>query len=229
MLYKFYSLNDPFTNEIRYIGVTTLSVKARFAQHKCAANRDKPKTYVAKWFRSVVLKGELPIMHIVLIYECNDDSWESIEKSLIASHPNLTNIHEGGKGIAKGERILTSNSNKKPVVQIHPWKNIILKEYPSAYEAEMAVSNKTKDKISNVISQTCNGKHAYSFGYRWSYLDPIVFSPPLPYFFVYDNNNNLILEAPHKNAIRDKLTWLFNNYNSFTITKTLPTVSIEDD
>jgi len=219
MIYTFYSLSDPITNEVRYIGVTTLDAKQRFAQHKCSAlRRMEDQTHKTKWFRSLLKKGLVPILSILKVYECSDSSWESIEQELITSYPNLTNHHPGGQGIVKGNRN-TVNKCKK-VVKIHPWRDEILAEFNSAKEAEI-FEFKTN---TGVINQCVRGKHKHSNGFRWSYANPLVFPDKLPYLFLY-SGNQLIKSYPSKNDLRKDMTWIFDNFETFTITKNIPTIS----
>lgn len=220
MTYYFYSLNDPESNEVRYIGVTTYSLARRFAQHKSAANLNKDQTHKTKWFRSIMKKGLLPTINLIKSYVCDDNSWELIEQNLIKLYPNLTNHHSGGAGVILGERKRTSEINSKPVVKIHPWKNVILETYRSATIAEKQIlGNHT-----GVIGQTANGKHKHTAGYRWSFLDPLIFSPPLPYIFVY-SNGQLIKDYPSQNAFRADLSNLLKSYETFTVTNITPTFS----
>jgi len=65
MIYKFYSLSDPDTLEVRYIGVTTNTLSVRFQQHKSAAKKDKDYTHKTKWVKSLLNKNKLPIMTLL--------------------------------------------------------------------------------------------------------------------------------------------------------------------
>lgn len=234
--YVFYSLSDPVTKEVRYIGVTTSKLNVRYAQHKYnATNISRRTTPIAKWFYSLLNKGIAPTINIVSIFKDykNSNLWELIEQCLIKQHTNLLNLHEGGKGVVKGERKLTSIHNMKPTVQIHPWKDIILREFPSCSDAEVYISGKTKLKnsknkrISQVISQTCNGKHAHSFGYRWAYKNH-PFPPKLPHLFIY-NNSNLIAVLRKSTDLRLRYTKLLSQYSEITISKNFPTFSPKDN
>jgi len=221
MIYNFYSLNDPDTQEVRYIGVTTRSLKVRYAQHKSSALLNKDQTHKTKWFRSLMNKNKLPTINLLLIYECNDDSWENIEKDLISKYYNLTNHSLGGKGVVKGERLKTTRFNSRPVVKIHPWKDEILATYSSAAEAEKEHSGKK----TSVIHQTLKGLHKHSFGYRWSYLDPLVFSEPLPCYYLYINNKFYKDYLTKQDLLKDFRTLLNNENDTFFITKTIPSFS----
>lgn len=220
MKYRFYTLSDPDTLEVRYVGVTTNSLATRFAQHKYSTKRITDNTHKSKWFKSVMERGKLPIITKVKTYTCEDDSWELIEKELISSYTNLTNHHVGGKGVIKGERKRTTAFNNKPVVKIHPWKNIVLETYINCREAEVSQSG----KITGIISQTVNGKHTHAFGYRWSFAEPIKFPKPLKYYFLCVDGK-IIKEYSSKAAIREDFTRITNTYDVWGITTNIPSVS----
>lgn len=96
--YKIYSLNDPITNEIRYIGQTCQPLKTRLGEH---LRKLKNKTYKVNWIKSLIGNNLKPI--IVLIEEnlskedCNDLEIKYIRlyKEL---NPKLTNMTDGGEG-----------------------------------------------------------------------------------------------------------------------------------
>lgn len=163
--YKIYSLIDPITKEIRYIGVTSGYMSSRFSQHKYNSLKKNSQTYVAKWFRKVFYEhGKLPIMK--LIEECKKDQWEEREKYWIKFYKNLTNIREGGKGVVV-DRTKTSiersaEAHKKQIVQLDENWNFI-KEWESVKEASKSVRAKTSSSISNCIKNRSD----LCFGYRW--------------------------------------------------------------
>lgn len=222
MTYYFYTLCDPDTQEVRYVGVTTYSLRIRFQQHKSNAVKQKDQTHKTKWFRSLLNNGKLPVMNHIRTLECEDNSWEKLEKDLIKSYPNLTNHHVGGRGIVKGERLRTSNHNRIPIVKIHPWKDVIIDVYDSLTTAERALNS---GKQTGTINRTVAGLSAHSFGFRWSRIDPLKFSKPLPYFFVYINNK-FYKDYPSKQQLIEDLRVLTNDPDAnITITKTIPPVS----
>ena len=58
-----YTLNDPDTGDVRYVGQTDYP-SYRLAQHMNPSARDK-KTAKSKWVLSLVLVGKRPVMHII--------------------------------------------------------------------------------------------------------------------------------------------------------------------
>lgn len=221
MKYTFYTLSDPDTLEVRYVGVTTNKIEVRFAQHKSLAVKSRDQTHKTKWFKSILDEGKLPIISVIQTYTCEDDSWESIEKELISKYTNLTNHHCGGKGVIIGERLATTASNCISIVKIHPWKDEVISTYESIKQAESAHRGKSS---TGTINQTLKGKHYYSYGHRWSYANNIVFSPPLKYYFLCVNNV-IVKEYSCKARLRDDLTRIMNTYDCWKITTNIPSIS----
>jgi hypothetical protein len=91
-----YSLKDPETNEIRYIGKTT-NINTRLKAHITRSRHNK--YHSARWVQSVLKRGFRPI--IELVEECTEENWVEREKYWIAYYRelfDLTNILEGGDG-----------------------------------------------------------------------------------------------------------------------------------
>ncbi len=89
-----YSLIDPITNDIRYVGKTcNLEKRLRGHLKKCHIL----KYHSATWIKSLVDQGYIPIMKV--IEETNLENWEEREKywiKLYKEKHNLTNTNEGG-------------------------------------------------------------------------------------------------------------------------------------
>lgn len=100
---KIYSLKDPITNEIRYIGKTIQTLNTRLSKHvnTCFYRR----TYKECWIYSLFKKGKKPL--IELVEETTSFDWETREKYWIKFYEGkvkLTNLSEGGikGGFGKG-------------------------------------------------------------------------------------------------------------------------------
>ena len=92
-----YTLTDPLTNEIRYVGKTT-NPKRRFKQH---LNQAKEKNlYSKRWIQGLLEQGHEPIMTI--IEKINREQWRERERHWIEYYRDqgapLTNLSEGGQG-----------------------------------------------------------------------------------------------------------------------------------
>jgi group I intron endonuclease len=89
-----YSLTDPDTNEVRYIG-KTVNIKRRYYEHTKKPNEIKSNSHKCNWIKKLIDKNKLPIINI--IEECNDDNWEQRERYWISQFNNLTNGTDGGE------------------------------------------------------------------------------------------------------------------------------------
>ena len=98
---KIYALEDPETSEIRYIGLTATSLKARLGCH-LSPSAMSHKTYKNHWIKSLLKRGLKP--KIILIDEVPVDQLRAVEKlsrSLYIAQigARLTNLTDGGDGM----------------------------------------------------------------------------------------------------------------------------------
>ena len=90
-----YSLTDPITNQIRYVG-KTVNLEQRLYNHINHAKTMKYKRHVCYWVNSLLKQGKLPIMTV--LEEC-DINWQEREQYWIKQHKeNLCNHTLGGEG-----------------------------------------------------------------------------------------------------------------------------------
>jgi len=93
-----YILCDPCDGQVRYVGKAD-DVNRRMSLHLGLA-RKCHKTYCARWIRSLLLKGESPIVDV--IEEVAQGAWVEAEKRWIAYYRDsgapLTNMTVGGDG-----------------------------------------------------------------------------------------------------------------------------------
>ena len=93
-MYIIYSLIDPITNEVRYIGQTLLlRQKKRLYEHVKYAH--KGKTHSSCWIRKLIRCGETPIMNVIEVV--SKDNVNDREKYWIKQFDNLTNLTDGGQ------------------------------------------------------------------------------------------------------------------------------------
>lgn len=150
--FEVYALLDPENQEVRYVGITSSGIKARYAQHKNASLKLQKGTRVCKWFKSIFDKGLTP--ELKLLEECDESNWEEREIHWINQYKNLTNQLPGGKGVFI-DRLSTSiersaNAHKKAIVQLTSDFKLI-KIWPSITEATKALGLKSKGSILNSI------------------------------------------------------------------------------
>jgi hypothetical protein len=95
--FEIYTLSDPRTLRARYVGVTHLGEKVRYAQHLRQAVKGKAR--LQNWIRSLLRLGEKPI-YLALEYG-SGDGWRDRERFWIACHRkfcDLVNGTDGGDG-----------------------------------------------------------------------------------------------------------------------------------
>ena len=93
-----YTLIDPFSNQVRYVGIT-FRKKARMREHISRA-KTGGKTYRDCWIRSLLRKGCHPLYHVVATGQ--GEGWQEAERQWIAFYrplAQLTNLTEGGEGM----------------------------------------------------------------------------------------------------------------------------------
>lgn len=106
-----YTISDPNTNLVRYVGKTKDPV-ARFRKHLT----EKNKTLKCQWIKHILKIGAKPTFSI--IDECANHEWEQKEKMYIllfkSVGANLTNQMPGGEGGAtmKGRKLTKEQSQK---------------------------------------------------------------------------------------------------------------------
>jgi group I intron endonuclease len=144
-----YTLSDPITNEIRYVGKTKNSLTTRMYQHIRDSLYNGTNSYKKAWIKGLILKGMLPIieeLEIVLNHNC----WKQSEQYWIAQLKswgfNLTNMTDGGDGnqnqiMSLESRIKTSDSLKGRLVSKETRNKI------SKAHLGKKLSEKTKEKI----------------------------------------------------------------------------------
>lgn len=96
-----YTLSDPITGEIRYIGKTKSSLKYRLSQHIHDSLNNGTGTHKKAWIKGLILKGVTPIIEILDIVQ-PQMCWKELERywigQLKAWGYNLVNMTDGGDG-----------------------------------------------------------------------------------------------------------------------------------
>jgi group I intron endonuclease len=92
-----YTLSDPITNQIRYVGKTQ-NLNERFRSH---VNAKKSNKHKVNWINKLKNNGFLPVIEVLDVV--SRDSWELAEKYWIQQMKawgfNLLNATDGGGGI----------------------------------------------------------------------------------------------------------------------------------
>lgn len=189
---RIYTLSDPTTKEVRYIGKTKKSLVERMYAHTSNYKLKTERSYKNSWIQSLKQKGLKPIIEEVDIVE--EDSWEFWESYWISQFKswgfNLTNMTLGGEGSNGGKgclgyrhteeakkRISIANSKPKskewisnaakgkfkPINQLSLDGNII-KVWESTTSAALALGNVNKKKN---ICNCLKGKKKSAYGFKW--------------------------------------------------------------
>lgn len=97
---KIYTLTDPITLEIRYIGKTVQSLERRLDGHIMSSIRNREKSHKCNWIKQLYKKDLSPV--IELLDEIDETIWESTEQYWIAQFKAwnfcLLNMTDGGDG-----------------------------------------------------------------------------------------------------------------------------------
>jgi len=142
-----YTLTDPNTNEVRYLGKSVNPTK-RFANHLTC----KVKTHCRNWIISLMKNNQLPILNII---DETDSDWIWLEIYWIEQFRqwgfNLTNLTKGGEG-QNGRK--ASEYTKKKMSDSRKGKMYLTDES----KLKISIANKgkirtdkNKDKISNSL------------------------------------------------------------------------------
>jgi len=158
-----YSLADPITNEIKYIG-RTYNAKSRYLQHikeaKLSINNSSDKV---NWISNLLHKGMKPVMELVDIVD--DKDWEFWEKYWISQFRtwgfNLTNTHPGGlfgiisekcrenlkKSVNRGQKKgFRHNEETKRIIKQNRAKQVITEEHKRRISESMKGKKWSKER-----------------------------------------------------------------------------------
>ena len=118
---QLYSLHDPETNEIRYIGQTVKTLARRLTIHLYAKSDD----YRGHWVRALVRRGLKPtILHIA--WADSADDLNSLEELAIATlkvlGAKLVNTHRGGRAPKRERGFKLTEAHKAKVAAANTGK-----------------------------------------------------------------------------------------------------------
>lgn len=174
-----YTLSDPITNKVMYIGKTN-NIDDRFKRHISDYYLNESNSNKNKWIKKLKSENKLPIMEILdqgeseIIYDL-EIYWISQFKQWGFK---LTNMTEGGDGFINCDNkpVLTeksyikrklNSSNINPILQFD-MDNKFIKYYDSCHDV-----NKITGYHRSHISGICKGKKGFYSckGYYFRYLD----------------------------------------------------------
>lgn len=150
---KIYCLKHPISNEIRYIGVTSKSLKFRLRKHIDNAKYGKHNKHLCNWILSILKEEEKPLIEQLDEVDLND--WQNQERLYIAKYrsPRLLNMNEGGEGncgLKHSEETKLKISKKKR--GLRPTAETLLKRSKALKNRVLSIEHREK------ISKAHQGK-----------------------------------------------------------------------
>ena len=144
---EIYALCDPDTQRIRYIGKAKNAAK-RLKSHLAEKRRTHYPVY--RWIAKLRSEGRMPVLRI--LETCNESDWKQREIALIASHPNLLNVAEGGdEPFCSKETRAQNGRNLARAIQADPFRKRV-------QELKLAISRSLR---SGHCSETAKEKLRY--------------------------------------------------------------------
>lgn len=171
-----YTLEDPDTKSVRYVGKTVSPLKHRLSQH---LTDTRGRTHKNNWIKQLLSNGKYPIIRIVDIVPWGISAEEEILWiSYFSQHFNLTNLSFGGEGAL---------GNKKTLEQIAKLRISLLKNSRSVHQYTLdGVYIQTFNSCSEAaeyyklrrenINQCCLLRKKSHGGFIWSYKQKNEFS-----------------------------------------------------
>jgi len=181
-IYYFYTLrSEDFPEEIRYVGVTTETLKQRFSEHKYKATSEKYRSQpVHKWMYSK-FKQNIDVQ-ICYLDECDSSMWQEREKYWIKFYKDvgakLLNLQLGGNGVITKEMRNTYGRTRSILahqIPVAAYDKITGKEFMRFDSITFAAKyfNVQKSAIQYALT---NEKYS-SCGYKWKKLPKIEDTP----------------------------------------------------
>ena len=164
-----YTLADPVTKEVRYVGKTVKTLSQRLTGHIYSSKKES--NHRANWIKSLLRVGRKPLIEYLDI--CSWDESQKLEiywiSQFISWGFNLINLTEGGEGNLGGNISVENKrkliaANRKEIYQYDKEGNFI-RSFSSLSEAARCLKMKSIGKISSCAS----GKRRLSGDCRWSY------------------------------------------------------------
>lgn len=169
-----YTLECPFTGEIRYIGKTVKPLSGRLQQH--TSDTVKVKTHNGNWIKSILNKGGIPTIKLLETVPWEES--QSAEMYWIAQFKTwgfrLTNETDGGEGNSGRSHSL---EQRRKVIESYRargkkvYQYTIVGDYVKAYAVGFDAA-KELNLSSNNIRQCCTGGKKSHGGFIWSYTSP---------------------------------------------------------
>src|SRR5688572_1257241 len=181
-----YCLSDPDTQEIRYIGQTTRSLKVRLNEH-LSKKEMTPLTYKRNWIKSILDNGKLPLIEEIDKVDNKElDFWEEHYISLYKSWGlKLTNLCSGGNSAsnttevvnkirASGayERLRLRNlTDKNPAKRISVLQFDLEGNFIRKWDSMITAAKGVGNQSTSGLRAACTGLQKTSGGFKWKFTD----------------------------------------------------------
>lgn len=168
-----YILRDPSTSEVRYVGKTEQPLNKRLGQHISASKKGSP--YSARWIRSLVVEGLIPVIEAVEVVDVGGD-WVEAEQRWIRHYwengARLTNLGDGGEG----------NPGFTHRQETRERLSATTKAYMNQLDVQrkhaLSMSGFTQEDIETILNRIANGETqervAMHYGVTQNYISRIV-------------------------------------------------------
>lgn len=178
---KIYTLSNPDTNEIRYVGKTVSKLEYRLALHISEAKKDVNKSHKNSWIISLLKQGLKPVIELLDEISYNRD-WEWLEQYWISQMKswnfNLINMTDGGDG----------NKNQKFSKETIEKRKLKIIGIPRSSYVRIKISNSHKGK--KLSESTKEKLRIANLGKRYS--KETKFKKSKKGVYQYDKDNTLI-------------------------------------
>lgn len=170
--YKAYVLIDPESGIPRYVGITTKSIKQRFAGHLSDIyKRPELNKHKTAWFKKLLKGGKMPVIKQIAEFD-SEEEMKQFEIDYISKYREkykLINQTSGGDmpGFRTWSREAILKKEKTRAVEQYN----ILGEKIAEYEIieDVGRTLNLKDKACSHVVQCCKGKRRHAYGYIWRY------------------------------------------------------------
>lgn len=160
-----YALKDK-NNVIRYVGITTRSLKSRYKEHIINAKNNSRNYHLYNWMNNHYLKfGIFPTISLLDDSAKNIEELNNLEIYYIQKYDNLTNMTIGGDGV-NGYKWKEEHFLKRCNIVIqYDINGKYINTYKSLSDAAEIITKNRKNNTK--ISLVCCGKRKSAYGFVW--------------------------------------------------------------
>lgn len=151
--WSIYTLADPRTDLVRYVGKTTMSLPKRLSRHLGDARRGL-STHKDNWLRGLLADGLKPRVSVLETGE-GEDTWQEREKFWIAFYRawggHLTNHHDGGNGTSVVKNRVMSEQTRAKIAATLTGRKYTEEQKAAHQKQYQSVSAETRKKQSDSL------------------------------------------------------------------------------